>query len=184
MRAITTTENKDDGSPLLYMDFDGAVHHENVRIGPDGVPALQAPARYRLFQHVQLLEELLAPFPSVRIILSTKWVLRVGAEEAAKRLPRSLRTRVVGTFVPPEARTDFWLMPKGLQVAEDVERRRPCAWFAIDDDQVGWPDWARPHVVFSDPYEGISPPAVQDAIRRKLMEMAQETVRGPAASAG
>jgi hypothetical protein len=160
---------------LLYLDFDGLLHHENVRIGPDGVPFLVAPPRYRLFQHVQLLEELLAPFPAVRIILSTTWVLRVGAEAAANRLPESLRARVVGTFVPLDAPADFWHMPKGLLVAEDVERRCPVAWLALDDDQVGWPAWALPNVVFSDPYEGISPPKVKAAIRRKLTEMVQKT---------
>lgn len=162
------------GAPLLYLDFDGVVHHENVRVGPDGAPVLVAPPRYHLFQHVQLLEELLAPFPVVRIILSTKWVLRVGAVEAANRLPESLRARVVGTFVPPGAQADFWRAPKGLLVTEDVERRRPVAWLAVDDEQVGWPAWALPHVVFSDPYEGISPPRVQAAIRRRLTEVVRK----------
>jgi hypothetical protein len=163
------------GETLMYLDYDGVLGHENVRIGPDGEPYLDAPPRYRLFQHVKLLEELLAPFPSVHIILSTKWVLRVGAEEAATRLGASLRARVMGTFVPPAAPVDFWRMPKGLQVAEDVERRRPRSWFALDDDQVGWPAWALPHVVFTDPYEGISAPEVQTAIREKLDAVAWKT---------
>jgi HAD domain in Swiss Army Knife RNA repair proteins len=165
--------------PLLYMDFDGLLHHENVRVAADGVPFLDAPPRYRLFQHSQLLDELLAPFPSVRIILSTKWVLRVGAEEAAGRLPESLRARVVGTFVPPGAPADFWHMPKGLQVAEDVERRRPAAWLALDDDPLGWPHWALPHLLLTDPYEGISPPELQEELRRRLGLLENMQLPGP-----
>ena len=166
-------------APLLYLDYDGCLMNENVRVGPDGVPFLAAPPRYRLFQHAQLLEELLTPFPAVRIILSTKWVQRVGEEEAARRLPEGLRARVVGTFVPPGASAAFWHMPKGLQVSEDVERRRPAAWLAIDDDQVGWPAWALPHVLFSDPYEGISPPELQEELRRRLAVLTDTQLPAP-----
>lgn len=50
---------------LLYLDYDGLLHHENVRIGRGG--ELDAPPGYCLFQHVDLLEELLAPYPQVQI---------------------------------------------------------------------------------------------------------------------
>lgn len=164
-----------DNAPLLYLDFDGALGHENVRLGSDGQPVLVAPPRYRMFQHVELLEELLAPYPQVRIVLSTIWVARWGLEFAASKLPDDLRNRIVGTTFREDDRLMFLRLPKGRQVARDVERRRPAAWFAIDDDQVGWPDWALPHVVFSDPYEGISPPEVQDAIRTQLAAVVAKT---------
>jgi len=82
---------------------------------------------------------------------------------------------VVDSFVPPDAAADFWLWPNAAQVARYVEWRWPEAWFAIDDDQVGWPDWTRPHVVFSDPSEGISPLEVQRAIRERLAVVTRKT---------
>jgi hypothetical protein len=162
-------------TPLLFLDFDGCLHHENVRLVESGHFYLDAPVQYCMFQHVALLEQLLEPYPEVRIILSTRWVRVKGVRKAAKELSGALRARVIGSFVPESPPVDFWFMPKGLQVAADVQRRRPAAWFAIDDDQVGWPEWARPHVVLSDPYEGISPREVQDAIRAQLVAVSSKT---------
>jgi hypothetical protein len=161
-------------APVCLLDYDGALHHENVRLGENGHFTLYAPEQYTMFQHVALLEQLLAPYPAVQIVLSTRWVRPKGLRKAARELSQSLRARVVDSFVPPDAPVDFWLWPKGAQVAHYVEWRRPRAWFAIDDDQVGWPAWTLPHVVFSDPYEGISPPQVQDAIRRQLQRVTTE----------
>jgi hypothetical protein len=162
----------DAARPVLLLDYDGATHHENVRFSEERAHFwLDAPDRYCLFQHVPLLEQLLEPYPSVQIVLSTRWLRFKPLRKVARELTPALRLRVVDSFVPPEPPGNFWLWPKGAQVAHYIEWRRPVAWFAIDDDQVGWPDWARPHVVFSDPYEGISPPAVQDAIRAQLQRI-------------
>lgn len=163
----------DPSRPVLLLDYDGLLHHENVRFSEErGHFWLDAPDdRYWLFQHVPLLEQLLEPYPTVQIVLSTRWLRFKPLRKVARELTPALRLRVVESFVPPEPPSDFWLWPKGAAVAQYVERRRPGAWFAIDDDQVGWPEWARPHVVFSDPYDGISPPQVQDAIRRQLQRV-------------
>lgn len=160
----------DPSRPVLLLDYDGLLHHENVRFSEErGHFWLDAPDdRYWLFQHGPLLEQLLEPYPTVQVVLSTRWVRYKGLRKAAKELSYPLRARVVESIVPPEMPVDFWLWPKGAQVAQYVERRRPVAWLAVDDDQVGWPAWALPHVVFSDPYEGISPPEVQQAIREHL----------------
>jgi hypothetical protein len=163
------------GGALMYLDYDGLLHNENVRIGPDGEPFLQAPERYRLFQHVDLLQELLAPYPAVQIVLSTTWAARFGIERAASYLPDGLRRRVVGATAWDHGIEVFLRLPRPEQIAQDLARRRPAAWLAVDDDLRDWPDWMRPHVVFSHPYEGISPPTVQDAIRARLAEMAQKT---------
>lgn len=164
---------------LLYLDYDGVLGHENVRIGPDGEPYLQAPERYRLFQHVDLLQELLAPYPDVRIVLSTAWAARFGLERAAGYLPEPLRRRVVGATAWDHGLEVFLRLPRPEQIALDIERRRPRAWLAVDDDLRDWPAWMQPHVVFSHPYEGISPPDVQDAIREKLASLGRRTSSRP-----
>jgi hypothetical protein len=46
------------------------------------------------------------------------------------------------------------------QVLDDVERRRPSAWLAIDDDASGWGSTLDAYVVVTDPIFGISEPTV------------------------
>lgn len=162
----------------MYMDFDGAVHHEAVYWDPDtSRPYLRAPERYWLFQHTPLLEQLMAPYPNIAIVLSTSWVRHYGLRKAAKELPAGLRSRVIGSTY--EARSDdFLYLSRGEQVASDVERRRPARWLALDDDPIGWPAWALPHVVLTDPYEGISPPALVEELRQRLALLANEQSPG------
>jgi hypothetical protein len=166
------------GELLLLLDFDGVLHHENVRWDQDRGLYLQAPARYSLFQHAQLLDEVLAPHPEVLIVLSTSWVRMFGISETAQRLPQTLRARVVGATFSPEMRhleDAFAVMPRGLQVLSDVQRRQPRDWLAVDDDVIGWPEAHLHKVVQSDPYEGISAPVVLDELRRKLAAMCGRT---------
>ncbi|SDC54049.1 hypothetical protein SAMN05216345_102683 [Cupriavidus sp. YR651] len=49
---------------MLYLGFDGSRHPEGVYRTPNGIELLRHP-RYSLFEHVPLLEEVLAPYPDV-----------------------------------------------------------------------------------------------------------------------
>jgi hypothetical protein len=146
---------------VLYLDFDGTLHNEAVHwdMGRKQ-PFLRAPARYTLFQHAALLDQMLAPYPGIAIVLSTSWVRFYGVRKAAKELPTGLRSRVI------------LYLPRGEQVAADAERRRPARWLALDDDPIGWRDTALPHLLLTDPYEGISLPALQEELRRRLAQLA------------
>jgi hypothetical protein len=158
------------GQAVLYLDFDGCLHHEAVYWDPvHRQPLIQAPVQYLLFQHAALLDDMLAPYPGIAIVLSTSWVRHYGARKAAKQLPPGLRSRIVGsTFDPQAPGTPFDYLTRGEQVIADVERRRPARWLALDDDPSGWPELALPHLLLTDPYEGISPPALQEELRRRL----------------
>jgi hypothetical protein len=162
---------------VLYLDYDGVLSHEAVYWDPvRKQPVIQAPARYTLFQHAALLDEMLAPYPGIAIILSTSWVRHYGVRKAAKELPARLRSRVIGSTYDYQAPGDnFVRLPPGEQVAADVERRRPVRWLALDDDPMGWPDWSLPHLLLTDPYEGISPPDLQVELRRRLVQLSRET---------
>jgi hypothetical protein len=124
---------------------------------------LSAPERYSLFQHANLLEQLLVPYPQVQIVLSTSWVRRYGMTTTAKRLPSSLQARVIGaTFHSRHMNNDeFMDMPRGQQVHEDVLRRRPR----------DWPDEHAARFVQTHMHDGLSDPAVKSAFERKLKEM-------------
>jgi hypothetical protein len=114
-----------NGQHLLYLDFDGVLHHHDVwwheRVGP----YMRAPEEYKLFQHLPLLETALMPYPAVRIILSTSWVRRYGCAKAAKQLGPRLRQRVIGaTFHSRMNEGLFQELPRGKQVWDDVRRRK------------------------------------------------------------
>jgi hypothetical protein len=161
------------GAPLLYLDFDGCLHHESVHWEPGREwPSLRAPVRYTLFQHAALLDEMLAPYPSIAIVLSTTWVWHYGLRKAAKELPAGLRSRVIGATYDSEASADFAYAPRGEQVTADVLRRKPSRWLALDDNTEGWPAWALPNFVRTHPYDGISPKRIQAQIRRGLAILA------------
>lgn len=162
------------GEAVLYLDFDGVLHHENVHWHSTKGPYIKdAPPGHVLFQHVDLLVKLLAPYPLIRIVLSTSWVRRYGCAGAAKRLPMALRERVIGaTFHSKMDPVEFYGAPRGMQVWGDVVRRKPAAaWLALDDDYLHWPKWALEHYVRTHEIEGISNTAVMAAIEAKLALM-------------
>ena len=163
---------KGTGELVMYLDFDGALHHENVLWHPKVGPYLSAPEQYKLFMHVDLLNELLGPYPEVRIVLSTSWSVRYGCTKAAKNLHPSLRARVIGgTFPKRMEQQEFLNLSRGEQVWSDVCRRNPKAWLAIDDDACDWPMHCRDRLVQTHEHEGISDPAVLAELKLKLREM-------------
>lgn len=58
---FTVTALAGQDEVVLYLDFDGVLHHENVTWHPKKGAVLHAPLPHRLFQHVDLLEEEIAP---------------------------------------------------------------------------------------------------------------------------
>jgi hypothetical protein len=160
------------GQRILYLDFDGVLHHENVVWGHKRGPQLKAPLQYSLFQHVPLLEDLLGPYPEVRIVLSTSWARVYGCDKASTRLPGTLRARVIGaTFHSKMFEQGFIAAPRGMQVWSDVLRRKPKDWLALDDDWLHWPKWCLDKYVRTHEHEGISEPTVRAEIELKLVAM-------------
>jgi hypothetical protein len=155
---------------LCYLDFDGSVHSSEVYVSRDFGIQMREKGRV-LFEWAPMLDELLAPHPDVSIVLSTSWVAEFGFEFARKALPTNLERRVIGSTYTPENLRYFDAWTRGRQVTSDVQIRRPDAWFAIDDDLSGWPDFARGRLIQTEGATGISPPEVQDAIRRILITM-------------
>jgi hypothetical protein len=160
------------GEPILFLDYDGVVHHENVlwnsRIGA----YLSAPDEFKLFQHVPLLEKLLAPYPEVRIVLSTSWVRRYGCTGSAKNLGYELRHRVIGaTFHSRMDESLFLEKPRGQQVWEDVLRRKPKDWIALDDVNEGWPPESEGKFIQTHEKLGISEPAVLEQLKAALEQL-------------
>lgn len=160
------------GEAVLYLDFDGVLHHENVLRHPRRGIYLDAPPEFTLFQHAALLEALLQPYPAVRIVLSTSWVRVLGYSRSVKRLPQGLRERVAGaTYHSRMNERLFIQLPRGVQVLDDVQRRRPSGWVALDDEGAGWPEAYRHCLVLTDERLGLSAPGVADSLRSKLRQL-------------
>jgi hypothetical protein len=156
------------GAVVLYLDFDGVLHHEDVWWHPRSGAFIKTPG-YQLFEHMPLLEAALEPYPDVRIVLSTSWVRVRRFSRAVKRLSPSLRARVVGaTFHTRMNLENFEALPRGVQILNDVGRRQPRDWLALDDDAEGWPATHREHLIHTDEVLGVSAPAVLLDLQRRL----------------
>lgn len=159
------------GGPLwvCYCDYDGVVHDESVYWSRDEGIHLRTPGR-TLFEWLPIFEGLLAPYPDVKIVLSTSWVRARSLEFAKAQLSPTLQARVIGATFDNRVtqKLEFDIMPRGLQVWHDVERRKPEKWFAIDNDGHGWPAWCRNHLIKTEDHLGLSDIGVQKAIRKVL----------------
>ena len=172
---------------LLYLDLDGVVQHEAVlwhpRRGTFMSPGLAAGRK--LFEWIPQLEEALAPFPDVALVLSSTWCIRPGYSKTLKNFPAALRSRFIGgTFHKRWHAADPWLLesfrstPRGLQIWADVQRRKPKQWLALDDDVAEWPSFARSNLVACNGSTGLSSPRVQDELRTKLMQCHESLAHG------
>ena len=162
---------------VLYLDLDGVVHHEKVLWHPrKGIyMSPYVAAGHSLFEWVPILESVLQPHPAVALVLSSTWCIRPGYSATLKRLPATLSARFIGgTYhkrvhgVDPWNLTMFRTTPRGVQVQEDAQRRKPQQWIALDDDLEDWPDSCRQNLVACEGTTGLSNPEVQHELREKL----------------
>jgi hypothetical protein len=162
-------QNSARGYPVLYLDFDGVLHPNEVYQTKRGI-VLRAPG-HALFEHVPILERLLSPHPEVRIVLSTSWVIAKGFTFARNQLSASLRTRVIGaTFHQRYMRRDeFANMSRGMQIYSDSTRRGAGGWIALDDDSYGWPRANSHQLVHCDEDVGIASEQTQAELASRLI---------------
>lgn len=153
---------------ILYLDFDGVLHPEDVWVRPGGSAYIRSPSGHVLFEHADLLADLLKPYPSLRVVLSTSWVRHYRYARTVQFLPAPLAARCVGaTYHSEMNRTWFEQLPRGAQVLGDVQRRKPSQWLAVDDVDEGWTH-AQSQVVITHPIEGIAHPPVRAALMAAL----------------
>ena len=149
---------------ILFLDFDGVLHAEDVYI-VNGQPVLMQNG-HRLFEHAELLAELLTGREDIDIVLSTTWVRVKGYDYAKYRLPESLQEKVIGSTYHSQI-DRFWLhATRYEQIARYVQRHNVHDWLALDDDDDGWPDAMRHRLVHSDAQGGIL--SVRDNLVTKL----------------
>jgi hypothetical protein len=153
---------------ICYLDYDAVLHDGNVLRNRTKGMTIKTPGR-TFFEWMPILEDLLAPYPDLQIVLSTTWVRELGFKEAKLELSEALQDRVIGsTFLHPKiVKAEFDTMPRGMQILGDVERRKPTHWFALDDDAYGWPARYKENLIQTNALLGLSDSAVQEEIREK-----------------
>lgn len=164
---------------VCYCDYDGVLHDDAVYWSLRKGIHIRTPDR-TLFEWADILEQLLSPYPHVKIVLATSWVRHKRFGFAKKQLPERLQERVIGaTFHSRETnKFVFDRMSRGMQICADVERRMLARWFAIDNDDWGWPTWCRERLIKTEDRLGLSEPAVQDQIRKMLVALTAEARTG------
>jgi hypothetical protein len=157
---------------ICYLDYDAVLHDGNVFHNRTRGMYLKTPGR-TFFEWMPILDDLLAPYPDLKIVLSTTWVRELGFNEAKHELSASLKDRVIGaTFLHPKIiKAEFDTMSRGMQIWGDVERRKPSHWFALDDDAFGWPARCKQNLIQTSSQLGLSDPAVQERVRQRLTEI-------------
>lgn len=157
------------GRQIVYLDFDGVLHDEEVYFDVRHGIYLRTPGR-TLFEWEAILEKLLLPHPDVRIVLSTSWVPMRSFRYAKLRLSFALQSRVIGSTFHNRhmRREEFMSLPRGVQISQDAVRRNAKDWFAIDDDDERWPIQLRSRLILTDGRIGISGESTQLAISQRL----------------
>ncbi|MBB3222114.1 HAD domain-containing protein [Pseudoduganella umbonata] len=153
-------------TPICFLDFDGVLHPDAAfKVAGRGIQLLAE--GHQLFEWAGILEELLFPYPKIKIVLSTSWVPMRSFKYARSCLPSGLQSRVIGATYHSRAisRHEFALFTRGEQVRQYVVRHCLTRWCAIDDDCEGWPEHYLSRFVQTEDSTGISHEAVQNRLR-------------------
>ena len=155
---------------ILFLDYDGVLHPDEAYHTKKGV-VLRCDG-HNLFEHAQLLADLVDPYPHVQIVLSTSWVWALGYTEARARLPEQLQARVKGATWHSQMEDRFmWRhYTRHSQIDSYVKRHLLTNWIAIDNDDIGWPESERHRLVHTNDWGGIGDTAVQNELLLKIQE--------------
>ena len=155
---------------ILFLDYDGVLHPDEAYHTKKGI-ALGCD-EHNLFEHAQLLTDLLDPYPHVQIVLSTSWVWVLGYAEARARLPKQLQEKVKGaTWHSQMEDRHLWMYyPRHNQIDKYVKRHCLTDWIAIDNDDTDWPETERQHLVHTNDWGGIGDTAAQNELIAKIQE--------------
>lgn len=144
---------------VVYLDFDGVLH-------PLGTEALSADGQILrnpvLFCWLPLLEDALAPFPEVQIIVSSDWN-RLCTDGKLIELLGGLGERFAGVL---ETRGGG----RAAEILTDARRRGLRNWLALDDHASvrSAEDAGDPRYISCNPLRGVNDESVLERLRAAL----------------
>jgi len=186
---VDRSKGKAEAAMIVFLDYDGVLHPDAAYL-VNGRPELRADGT--LFMWAPILEQLTAPYPQARIVLSTSWVRVLRSFNRARAyLPPSLQARVIGAtwhsgivrHHEGSHRIDaswFNELSRYAQIARYISRAgmRAGNWLAIDDDSEGWPAELRDHLVKTDGALGLGSKSAQSELAVRLQRTAVESILG------
>jgi len=168
-------------TPTLFVDYDGTLHGGHALIDMNGQITLDSGRP--LFEFAPLLVEMLEPYPSVEIVLTTSWLQRMPTETVISYLPPELARRVVDTTKSIKPRLSFVLngSERTYVIASYAYGHSLKNWLAIDDTVYGAADFGRKpgellkHFLLLDSTRGISAEYAQQRIREWLVDVHRQS---------
>jgi hypothetical protein len=144
--------------PLLFLDFDGVLHPVGERALDENFRLIANPG---LFVWRPMLEQILEPFPAVRIVVSSDW-RRLFDDENLVRLLGPLGNRFAGVV-------ETYGSSRAAEIRTEASRRKTSNWLAIDDHpSVVAAGKSDGRFLACSPDTGLSDVGVQQVLRRKL----------------
>lgn len=132
-----------DETPTLFLDFDGTLHIG--RASMDEQQKISLNTGRRLFEFAPLLIELLEPYSSVQIVLTTSWLMTLPVEEVVHLMPPELAWRVVDTTrrVKPQLSCLLNGTDRTYVISYYATSKRLKHWLALGDAVVGAEQFGR-----------------------------------------
>jgi len=151
---------------VLFLDFDGVVHALGESALDEDFRLIANPA---LFCWRGILADALAPYPLVRIVVSSDWRRLFDDVNLAKLLGPALGPRVIGAVETVKA-------SRAEEILTEAARRQLVHWLAIDDHPsvVAARRAGDARFIACHPNTGLSTARVQNELKRKLAHMAQQ----------
>lgn len=145
---------------ILFLDFDGVLHHENVTLKrchpvarrylkPNESRFLTHDGKLaegkNLFEHADRLAATLAPFPEVRIVISSTWREHFRPDKILSFLPLALAGRVIGHTPRCDKYGGVGSRLDEVLAYLDGNGFSAAPWLALDDQaQLFWDDTENP----------------------------------------
>ncbi|GAB4062388.1 HAD domain-containing protein [Uliginosibacterium sediminicola] len=123
---VSTVSSANSGPvQVLFVDFDGVLHDANeAAFDFEAHVLLDNP---RLFEHIPLLAEALAPYPELRIVVSSDWQ-SLFDDAALVRLLGPLGPRFSGV-------TEMRAQTRADSILRCAQRLKLTSWLALDDNE-------------------------------------------------
>ena len=174
---------------ILFLDFDGVLHHENVtlkRCGPTEQKYLKpeelrfvnhackiarCPKGKVLFEHCYRLEAALAPYPDIQIVISSSWREHFRPAKLISFLTPDLAARVIGQTPVCDDIGGVGSRLCDIHAYIEGNGLAGTAWIALDDQPQLFLDDTEdfPPSLFYTPAEGLT-----DAILPCFVEFLRE----------
>ncbi len=163
--------------PTILLDYDGTLHAGQALLDNDGRVTLDSGRQ--LLEFAPLLVEMLRPYPSVEIVLTTSWLQALPVDVVISYLPQELAQRVVDTTKNIKPRLSYEHSGAGRTdvIVSYTYGKRLKNWLALDDSAYGASKFGREpgeltdHFLLLDSALGISDDSAQRRIRQWLIEV-------------